>query len=61
MELHFPWAHVTVGFKSCLLCSLTIFHAIIFQELVQLSSKLLAKQVLICIEVNVKDALSLII
>lgn len=34
MELHFPCAHVTVGFKSCLLCSLTIFHAIIFQELV---------------------------
>lgn len=34
MAPYFPCFHVTVGFKSCLLCSLTIFHAIIFQELV---------------------------
>lgn len=34
MTPYLPCVHVTVGFQSCLLCSLTIFHAITFQELV---------------------------
>lgn len=34
MAPYVPCVHATVGFQSRLLCSLTIFHAITFQELV---------------------------